>query len=104
MTSLFLLVRLAAATGLVLAPGAVAARAVGVRSTQATLAWGLGIVFAATSVVFVVHASLWVALVLLAVAAVVAAPFAIRHPYVPPVPGKAAVWTAGVVLGLLLGT
>ena len=52
MSSLFLLVRLAAATGLVLAPGAIAARAVGVRSTSATLAWGLGIVFGAMGVVF----------------------------------------------------
>ncbi len=42
MSSLFLLIRLAAATGLVLAPGAIVARAVGVRSTSATLAWGLG--------------------------------------------------------------
>ena len=46
MSSVFLLVRLALATGLVLAPGAIVARAVGVRSTSATLAWGLGIVFA----------------------------------------------------------
>ena len=46
MSSVFLLIRLAVATGLVLAPGAIVARAVGVRSTSATLAWGLGIVFA----------------------------------------------------------
>ncbi len=102
MTSLFLLVRLAAATGLVLAPGAIAARAVGVRSTSATLAWGLGIVFGAMGIVFVVHASLTLALVLLAVVAVVAAPFAIRRPVVPPLPGRAGVWLAGAVLGLLL--
>ncbi len=102
MTSLFLLVRLAAATGLVLAPGAIAARAVGVRSTSATLAWGLGIVFGAMGIVFVVHASLTLALVLLAVVAVVAAPAAIRRPVVPPLPGRAGVWLAGAVLGLLL--
>ena len=102
MTSLFLLVRLAAATGLVLAPGAIAARAVGVRSTSATLAWGLGIVFGAMGIVFVVHASLTLALVLLAVVAVVAAPVAIRRPVVPPLPGRAGVWLAGAVLGLLL--
>ena len=78
MSSVFLLIRLALATGLVLAPGAIVARAVGVRSTSATLAWGLGIVFAAMTVVFAVHASLTLALVLLLVAALVAAPFA--HP------------------------
>ena len=102
MSSVFLLVRLAAATGLVLAPGAIAARAMGVRSTSATLAWGLGIVFGAMGVVFLVHASLTLGLVLLAVAAVVAAPFAIRRPVVPPLPGRASVWVAGAVLGLLL--
>jgi hypothetical protein len=102
MSSLFLLARLAAATGLVLAPGAIAARAAGVRSTSATLAWGLGIVFGAMGIVFLVHASLTLALVLLAVAAIVAAPFAIRRPVVPPLPGRAAVWVAGAVLGLLL--
>ena len=102
MSSLFLLVRLAVATGLVLAPGAIAARAVGVRSTSATLAWGLGIVFGAMGIVFLVHASLTLALVLLAVAALVAAPFAIRRPNVPPLPGRTAVWIAGAVLGLLL--
>jgi len=102
MSSLFLLVRLAAATGLVLAPGAIAARAVGVRSTSATLAWGLGVVFGAMGIVFVVHASLTLALVLLLVAALVAAPFAVRRPAVPELPGRAAVWAAGAVLGLLL--
>jgi hypothetical protein len=102
MSSLFLLARLAVATGLVLAPGAIAARAAGVRSTSATLAWGLGIVFGAMAVVFLVHASLTLALVLLVVAALVAAPLAIRRPVVPELPGRAAVWVAGAVLGLLL--
>jgi len=102
MSSVFLLVRLAVATGLVLAPGAIAARAVGVRSTSATLAWGLGAVFAATAIVFVVHASLGLALVLLLVVALVAAPFAIRRPALPQLPGRGRVWTAGAVLGLLL--
>jgi hypothetical protein len=102
MSSLLLLIRLALATGLVLAPGAIAARAVGVRSTSATLAWGLGIVFAATGVVFLVHASLTLALVLLAVAALAAAPFAVRRAPLPELPGRARVWTGGAVLGLLL--
>ena len=103
MSSLFLLVRLAVATGLVLAPGAIAARAVGVRSTSATLAWGLGIVFGAMTVVFAVHGSLTLALVLLLVAALVAAPFAIRRPVGAGASRRAsAVWAAGAVLGLLL--
>ena len=102
MSSVFLLIRLAIATGLVLAPGAIVARAIGVRSTSATLAWGLGIVFAAMTVVFAVHASLTLALVLLLVVALVAAPFAVRRPMVPAIPGRKLVWVAGIVLGLLL--
>ena len=102
MSSLFLLLRLATATALVLAPGAILARAFGVRGTSATLAWGLGAVLGATGVVFLVHASLTLALVLLLVTAVCAAPFALRRPLVPLIPGRAAVWAGGIVLGLLL--
>ena len=102
MSSILLLARLVLATGLVLAPGAVAARAVGVRSTSATLAFGLGIVFAAMGVVFAAHASLTVALVLLLAASLAAAPFAIRRPPPPRLPGRLWVWAAGAVLGLLL--
>ena len=90
MSSLFLLLRLAAATALVLAPGAILARAVGVRGTSATLAWGLGVIFAAMGVVFVVHGSLSLALVLLLVTALCAAPFAWRRPVVPAIPGRPA--------------
>jgi Family of unknown function (DUF6541) len=102
MSSIFLLARLALATGLVLAPGAIAARAVGVRTTSATLAWGLGLVLGAMTLVFLVHASLTLALVLLLVAALVATPLARRRPALPEVPGRAGVWCAGAVLGLLL--
>ena len=102
MSSLFLLLRLALATGIVLAPGAIFARVVGVRSTSATFAWGLGVVFGAMGVVFLVHASLTLALVLLLVTALCAAPFARRQPVVPLIPGRAMMWASGIVLGLLL--
>jgi hypothetical protein len=59
-------------------------------------------VFAAMAVVFAVHASLTLALILLLVAALVAAPFAKRRPAVPEIPGRALIWAAGAVLGLLL--
>ena len=94
----------AATTGLVLAPGAIAARAAGVRTTSATLAWGLGIVLGAMTIVFLVHASLTLALVLLLVAALVATPLARRRPVLPEVPGRAGVWCAGAVLGCFSGT
>jgi len=102
MSSVFLLIRLAVATGLVLAPGAIAARAVGVRSTSATVAWGLGIVFGAMTVVFVVHGTLSLVLLLMLVAAVVALLFARRRLPEAKLPGRTAVWAAGIVLGLLL--
>ena len=102
MSSLFLFVRLAAATGLVLAPGAIMARALGVRSTSATLACGLALVFGALGVTFAVHGSLTLALVLLAVAALVMAPFSIRRGAVPMLPGRAGVWLAGAIVGILL--
>ena len=102
MSSIFLLVRLAIATGLVLAPGAILARAAGVRGTSATLAWGLGAIFAATAIVFAVHASLGLALVLLLALALASAPFAARRRPLPELPGRWAAWAAGAVLGLLL--
>ena len=102
MSSVFLLIRLAVATGIVLAPGAIVARAVGVRSTSATLAWGLGIVFGALGVTFVVHGSLTLTLVLLVVTGLLAAPVSLRRCRVAELPGRNAVWAAGAVLGLLL--
>jgi hypothetical protein len=102
MSSVLLLARLAIATGLVLAPGAVVARAVGVRSTSATVAWGLTAVFAALAVTFLVHGSLTLTLVLLVVVALAAAPLSGRRPALPQVPGRPAVWVAGILLGLLL--
>ncbi len=62
-------VRLAAATACLLLPGALIARALRAGLFSAVLAWSLGALFAAMAVVFAVHASLTLALVLLAVIA-----------------------------------
>jgi hypothetical protein len=59
--------RLAAATACLLLPGALIARALRVHGFSAALAWSLGALFAAMTVVFVVHTSLGLALILLAV-------------------------------------
>jgi hypothetical protein len=59
-------VRLAAATAVLLLPGALVARALAVPGFSATLAWSLGALFVATAVMFAVHGSLSLALVLLA--------------------------------------
>ncbi len=102
MSSVLLLLRLAVATGVVLAPGAVLARALGVRSTSATLAWGLTLVFGALWMTFLLQASLTLTLVLILLAGVVAAVPALRRPALPELPGRWQVWVAGAVLGLLL--
>jgi hypothetical protein len=60
-------VRLAAATACLLLPGALVARVLRLRSASADLAWSLAALFVAMTVVFLVHASLGLALVLLAV-------------------------------------
>ncbi len=102
MSSVLLLARLAVATGLVLAPGAIVARAIGVRTTSATVAWGLAIVFGALAVTFAVHGSLTLTVVLLVVVALAVAPVAARRRALPELPGRPAVWVAGALLGLLL--
>jgi hypothetical protein len=96
------LLRLALATAVVLAPGAVVARAFGVRSMSGTLAWALAAVFASLSVTFLAGASLGLTLVLLLALGIVAVPFALRAPRGELAPGWWWVAGAGAVLGLLL--
>ncbi len=72
MTNIELYLRLVFGTALVLAPGWALARALGVRSVSATLAWSLTLVFAALGVTFAVGSSLTLAIALLVVAGVAA--------------------------------
>ena len=65
--------RLAAATLVLLAPGRLAARALGLRSWAAAFVWSVALVAAALALTFAVHASLTLTLVLLLLAAAVAA-------------------------------
>ncbi len=71
--------RLAAATACLLLPGALVTRALGVGGLAGAFAWSMAALFGATAVMFALHTSLWVALVLLGVVALVAAPFALRR-------------------------
>ncbi len=96
------LLRLAFATGILFLPGAILARALGLRGVGVTLAWSLALLFGALAVTFLVGASLTLTLVLLVVAAAVALPFARRAPRPERVPGRWWVFGAGVVLGVLL--
>jgi hypothetical protein len=96
------LLRLALATGILLLPGAVVGRALGLRGASVTLAWSLALLFGALAVTFLVGASLTLTLVLLLAAGLAALPFAWRSPRLPLTPGWGWVLGAGVVLGLLL--
>jgi hypothetical protein len=72
MTDALLLVRLALATAVVLAPGWAIARALGLRGISATLSWSLAVVFGAMLVTFAFEASLTLTLVLVLAAGVAA--------------------------------
>jgi hypothetical protein len=108
MSDVWLLVRLALATGVVLAPGWLVGRALGVRSVSAMLAWALAVVFVAGAVTFAVEGSIVLALVLVLVVAAGAAalPFAFRRPRnslaLASIPGRGWIAAGGVLLGLLL--
>ena len=94
--------RLVAATLVLLLPGSLAARALRLRGASATVAFGLGALGPGLALVFVVHDSIWLALVVLAVVAAVALPFALRVVSGPPPWDTLALALAGLLLGALL--
>src|SRR4051794_3493473 len=94
--------RLVAATPALLLPGSLVARALRLRGASAAVAFGLGALGPALLLVFVVHGSIWLALVVLAVVAVVALPFALRVVSGPPAWDTLAIAFSGLVLGGLL--
>jgi hypothetical protein len=96
------LLQLVFANAVVLLPGAIVARALGVRSMAATLSWSLALVFGALAVTFLVGSSLSLALVLLLAGAGVAVRWARGAPRPERIPGRRWVLAAGVLLGLLL--
>ena len=102
MSAVGLYLQLVFGTAVVLAPGWLVARAIGVRGLSATVAWALVIVFAALCLTFLVSGGLTLTLLLLLLAAGAAAPRALRRPFPPPVHGLGAVAAAGALLGLLL--
>jgi hypothetical protein len=88
--------QLAVGTLVVLWPGHVVARALGVPGIAETLVWSIGVVAVALAITFAVHGSLTLTLVLMLLAGVVAWPFARRHDT-----GESHLFVA--FLGLLFG-
>lgn len=99
-----LYVKLALATAVVLAPGWLVARTLGVRSVSASLAWSLVAVFGALAITFLVGSTLTPALVLLVLVAVAAAVLARfrRWPDADTVPRRAWALFWGAIVGVLL--
>jgi hypothetical protein len=96
-------IRLAFGTCVVLLPGIAVARALGQRSTSATLAWALACIFVAWTAVFTFHRSIHLAVVVLAVFFAAAAVFATRGPRSLLETGSRVwAWIVGVVLGWFL--
>jgi hypothetical protein len=100
----WLYLKLAFATAVVLSPGWLVARTLGVRSASASLAWALVVVFGALAVTFAVGATLTTTLVLLiavAVAALVLRRFRM-WPRAAEVPRRGWVVFWGAIVGVLL--
>ena len=103
MSGIGLLLQLVFGFAVVLAPGVVVARALGVRRVSAAVGWSLTLVFAGLALTFALGLSLTFTLALLLAAGVVALPAGLRRwAKAPPVPWRWPVLGAGVLLGLLL--
>ena len=104
MSVLFLYLRLAFATAVVLAPGWLVARSLGVRSVSATLAWSLVVVFAALAVTFALGSTLTLTLVLLVTLGFAAFVLGARRgwPRADGVPGRGIALFWGGIVGVII--
>ncbi len=94
--------RLVAATLVLFLPGALVARALRLRGASVCVAWALAALVPALVVVFLVHTTIWIALVVLGVVAVCALPFALRVVSGPPAWDTLGVALLGLVFGIAL--
>jgi hypothetical protein len=100
----WLYLKLAFATGVVLAPGWLLARTLGVRSLSATLAWALVAVFAALAVTFALGSTLTLTLLVLVIVALAAGAVGVTRgwPQAATVPRTAWAFFWGAIVGVLL--
>ncbi len=96
------IVQLAFANVVLLLPGAIVARAFGLRGAAVTVTWSLALLFGALALTFAAGASLSLTLVLLLAAGGVALRFARRAPRPERLRGRFWVFRAGALLGVLL--
>lgn len=96
------IVQLAFANVVLLLPGAIVARALGLRGAAVTVAWSLALLFGALALTFAAGASLSLTLVLLLAAGGVALRFVRRAPRPERLRGRFWVFRAGALLGVLL--
>src|SRR3954447_24499252 len=94
--------RLVSATLVLFIPGALVARALGVRGASCTVAWALAALGLGLALVFLVHTGIWLALVVLALIAAAALVPALRAGARPRAWDVAAVSVGGLVFGTLL--
>jgi hypothetical protein len=107
---MLLFVQLVFGLAVVLAPGALVARALGVRRVSAAVAWALVVLFGALAVTFLVSASLDLTLALVLATGVASVPLVVRRRGTAPMSnrverflrGRRAVFAGGAVLGFLL--
>jgi len=101
---ILLYLKLAFATAVVLAPGWLLARSLGVRSVSATLAWSLAVVFAALAVTFALGSTLTLTLFVLVIVALAALALGVRRgwPKAEGVPARAVAFFWGAVVGLVV--
>jgi hypothetical protein len=99
-----LYLKLAFATAVVLAPGWLLARALGVRSASATIAWSLVVVFLALVVTFALGSTITLTLVVLVVVTLAALTLRVRRgwPTAEGVPGRAVAFFWGAIVGLVV--
>lgn len=94
--------RLVAASLVLFLPGALVARALRLRGASMAVAWTLGTLGLGLAVVFLVHTTIWVALIVVAAIGVVALPFSLRAIAGPPSLVTLIVSLVGLGFGIAL--